>query len=94
MSGGFFNYDQYKISQISEEIRHLIESNDDSSVDNYGDTRGRFYDEDVIEAFKQAMHALEIAYAYAQRVDWLVSGDDGPESFHKRLDADLTALNA
>ena len=35
---------------------------------------------------------MEIAEAYAQRVDWLVSGDDGEESFHERLKEDLDDL--
>jgi hypothetical protein len=30
---------------------------------------------------------------YAQRVDWLVSGDDGEESFITRLAEDLKELN-
>jgi hypothetical protein len=30
---------------------------------------------------------------YAHRVDWLVSGDDGEESFMKRFDEDLNKLN-
>jgi hypothetical protein len=36
---------------------------------------------------------LKIAQVYAQRVDWLVSGDDGEESFITRLDEDLNKLN-
>jgi hypothetical protein len=30
---------------------------------------------------------------YAQSVDWLISGDDGEESFMKSLDKDLKKLN-
>lgn len=29
---------------------------------------------------------------YVQRIDWLASGDDGEDSFHKRLEADLEKL--
>jgi len=48
------------------------------------------YSDEVIEEFKKAVKYLNIAYVYAQRIDWLVSGDDGEESFLKRLEKDLT----
>lgn len=32
------------------------------------------------------------AYIYAQRIDWLLSGDDGEKSFHKRLKEELQQL--
>jgi hypothetical protein len=47
----------------------------------------------LIEEFKNAVKYLKIAQVYAQRVDWLVSGDDGEETFMKRLDEDLNDLN-
>ena len=47
------------------------------------------YPAEVIEEFKNAVLALRIAEVYAQRVDWLLSGDDGEESFLKRLKEDL-----
>lgn len=50
------------------------------------------YPDEVIEEFKKAITNLEIAYIYAQRIDWLVSGDDGEESFIKRLNEDLNKL--
>lgn len=48
------------------------------------------YPDEVIEEFKEAVKYLSIAYVYAQRVDWLVSGDDSEESFMERLKKDLT----
>lgn len=48
------------------------------------------YSDEVIEEFKEAVKYLSIAYVYAQRVDWLVSGDDSEESFMERLKKDLT----
>jgi hypothetical protein len=41
---------------------------------------------------KEAVKALKIAQVYAQRVDWLLSGDDGEESFLRRLDDELKKL--
>jgi hypothetical protein len=47
----------------------------------------------VIAKFKDAVNILNIAEVYAQRIDWLLSGDDSEESFLKRLDEDLNKLN-
>jgi hypothetical protein len=33
-----------------------------------------------------------MAQIYAQRIDWLVSGDDNEDSFHKRLAKDLAEV--
>ena len=41
---------------------------------------------------KEAVRALKIAQVYAQRVDWLLSGDDGEESFLSRLEEELKKL--
>jgi hypothetical protein len=41
---------------------------------------------------KEAVKALKIAQEYAQRVDWLLSGDDGEESFLSRLDENLKKI--
>lgn len=90
MSGGHFNYDQYRIANIAEEIETIIERNDDTKLNEWGDRIGRGYDVDVIARFREAVHALSIAHIYAQRIDWLLSGDDGPEQFLKRLRDDLS----
>ena len=50
------------------------------------------YTEETIKEFKNAIHTLRMAQVYAQRVDWLISGDDGEESFHERLAEDLAGI--
>ena len=50
------------------------------------------YSNEVIEEFKNAYKALRIAEIYAQRVDWLLAGDDGQESFLQRLKGELLHL--
>ena len=94
MSGGHFNYDQYRISQIAEEIENVIYHNDDETLDEYGSTKGHGYSPETIAEFQKAVQALQTAYVYAQRVDWLLSGDDGEDNFHKRLKGDLQQLTA
>ena len=47
---------------------------------------------ETIEEFKKGLEIIRKAYVYAQRIDWLLSGDDGEESFHLRLKEDLDKL--
>ena len=93
MSGGHFDYQQYRIEDIATEIEHLIESNDNQSLNEYGDKRGREYSQETIAKFKEAVVMLRCAAEAAQRIDWLVSGDDGEDDFHSRWDEGMARLN-
>ena len=105
MSGGHFEYNQFKIQMIYEEIESIIENNNndcpkcDKEIAEQGwanwhsdCNRGRHYEPEIIERFKEAVKALKIAHVYAQRVDWLLSDDDGEESFLSRLDEELKKI--
>lgn len=94
MSGGHFNYQQYRLHDIAEEIRELIASNNSQHKNSWGETVGREYRPETIAEFEKAVHALNVAAVYAQRVDWLVSCDDGEDSFHRRLADELAKLSA
>ena len=50
------------------------------------------YNKETIKELKKGLAILRKAYIYAQRIDWLLSGDDGEESFHKRLKEELGNL--
>jgi hypothetical protein len=108
MSGGAFDYNQYKIGYIADQIEHEIEKNgrpktpeelkDESWrgsdwYEKYPEDLNHYkYPDEVIEEFKNAVKYLRIAEVYAQRVDWLLSGDDGEESFMSRLKEELNKL--
>lgn len=47
------------------------------------------YTPETIQEFRNAVKILKKASIYAQRIDWLISGDDSEESFHKRLKEEL-----
>lgn len=94
MSGGHFDYSQYQIDRIAEEIDTLIRNNGSQEKDIYGYLLHQNYPEDIIEQFKIASLKLREAYIYAQRIDWLVSGDDGEDSFRERLKSSLDKLHA
>jgi hypothetical protein len=89
MSGGHFQYQQYRIEEIAVDIDEIIGSNDDATLNQYGVMRGNGYPPEVIEKFKEAAHTLRQAAEMAHRVDWLVSGDDGEESFMRRWDKEV-----
>jgi hypothetical protein len=108
MSGGHFNYDQYKIGYIADSIEQEIERNgrektreemkaegwkDPNWYERYPEDKFHYeYPPEVIEQFKIAVKKLREAQVYAHRVDWLLSSDDGEESFLRRLKEDLSKL--
>ena len=109
MSGGHWDYIQYRFTDIAEDIEKLIEQNgrektkeelkeeswrDPDWYEKYPeDNFHTEYPEEVIEEFKKGLEIIKQAQVYIQRLDWLLSGDDGEESFLKRLKDDLTNLN-
>jgi hypothetical protein len=80
------------MQDIADDLGSLIYTNDFKGTDIYGDPSGRQYSPETIAEFEKAVKALKLAYVYAQRIDWLLSGDDGEDSFHIRLQAQLKEL--
>jgi hypothetical protein len=87
MSGGHFNYKQHHLLDMADSIGSAILNNDSTEKNEWGDNIGSHYSPETIAEFEKAVKALKMAYVYAQRIDWLLSGDDGEDSFHKRLQA-------
>ena len=92
MSGGHFQYKQWEIGNIADEVEQLILDNDSQDTNEYGDRIGCHFTPETIVEFKKGLEILRMAHIYAQRIDWLVSGDDGEDSFHRRLKNDLEKL--
>lgn len=92
MSGGHFDYNQHRITEIADEIQRLVDENNDQSLNEWGEPVGLGFSADTIEQFENAVQVLQLAHVFAQRIDWLMSGDDGEETFHQRLEKDLTEL--
>ena len=89
MSGGHFDYAQYRIQEIMDSIEDEIRYNNSPRED--GD-EPRNFSEETISEFAVGLTYLEIAQVYVQRIDWLLSGDDSEESFHKRIIEDLNEI--
>jgi hypothetical protein len=108
MSGGAFDYNQYNIGRIADQIEEVIIKNgvkktleeikdefwrDSEWYEKYPEDKFHYkYPDEVIEKMKEAVKSLKIAQEYAQRVDWLLSGDDGEESFLSRLEENLKKI--
>ena len=75
------------------------EKSEEELKDDYnwdGDDLDKFhykYPDDIIAEFKNAIHYLKMAQIYTQRIDWMVSGDDGEDCFRQRLKEDLEEYN-
>jgi hypothetical protein len=88
MSGGHFEYIQYRIDEAANDVRRVIA--DCGKEDQFG--YGVDYSDDTKAKFAECELMLRKSAIFLQRVDWLVSGDDGEESFHRRLEEDLKEL--
>lgn len=106
MSGGAFEYNQYRINDIIDDIKSEIDNNGkEIPEEDRLDTKGWYdkypedkyyaeYSDDVIKEMKKSIYFLERAYVYSQRIDWYLSGDDGEDSFFERLESDLKNLKS
>jgi hypothetical protein len=111
MSGGTFDYNQYKIRYIADDIEQEIAKSgkpksqhelkndypwkDKAYFEKYPEDLNHYkYPDEVIAEFKNAYEALRKAEIYAQRIDWLLAGDDGEKSFLERLKEDMEVLKA
>lgn len=92
MSGGHFDYKNYNISDIADQIEDLVVNNNSNEANEWGDVIGNHFGPETIEEFKKAVVVLRQAAVYAQRIDYLVSGDDSENSFHERLAEDLVKI--
>lgn len=92
MSGGFFDYRDWHLQDMAEQIDEVIEQNDSTERDEWDWEIGRHYSPEVVEKLSEASKQLRIARIYAHRVDYLLSGDDGEESFLRRLEEELNEV--
>lgn len=113
MSGGHFDYNQWRISEIADQLEDYIygHSIDEEDIEEYIENHwlddeekeyvlkhkhtipNRYnFNKQTIKEFKKGLSILRKAYIYAQRIDWLLSADDGEENFHSRLKSELDNL--
>lgn len=106
MSGGFFDYKQWHINNIADSIEHeVIRSGKpiprqrwqyweiDRFKEHPEEAVNYAYPESTLRLMEEAVYALRAAAIYAQRVDYLLCGDDCEDSFENRLKEELAELN-
>lgn len=93
MSGGRFNYIQRNINldDAEDTIEDIIRNNGEE-IDDLTGEKLVAYSSETTERFKEGLRKLKEARIYLQRIDWLLSGDDGEGNFHKRLEQELKEL--
>ncbi len=99
MSGGHFDYKQYVLQELSDEIERVLnrqgkpKPEDETYGDYYKDHPEEciypYYPEKIQVKMREAIEVLNRAGVYVQRIDWFLSGDDGEESFLERLEEEL-----
>lgn len=89
MSGGYFNYGQHGISDIIERLAHKIRRHK-YPITTY--EKEYPYSKETILELEKGLEYLQKAEIYTQRIDWLLSGDDGEETFHERLKEELSKI--
>lgn len=92
MSGGRWDYQDYRIHDIADTFDDTIENNNVKPEYYWGEWNGQLYPDEVIDEFKKGYAILKLAEVYSHRADWLLSDDDGDESFIRRLKSDIDEL--
>ena len=106
MSGGAFDYSQRTIEHIADEIEQtILESGQKIPPEILEEQQCRYFryipleeqyyrsfNRKTMEIMKRAVYVLRMAYIYAQRIDWMLSDDDGEDDLVRRLEQELHEL--
>lgn len=102
MSGGTFDYWQNQIEYVIERIVEAIQKSGKEVPERFWDYFMRDHPDErmcptfeykTLRRFEEGIYVLKKAYIYAQRIDWLLTCDDGEEEFEERLREELDALD-
>lgn len=91
MSGGSMDYKQFYLDDMADYLEDIVRV---GRVVSWEDGKNVYdhYPPDIEQAFLKGARKLREARVYAHRADWLISGDDGEDSFRKRLKEELEEL--
>ena len=89
MSGGTFDYQEWRIDDIADKVEQEIVNSESDEVRDEEERYIYKFSPETIKEFKRGLKVLRQAYVYAHRIDYLLSGDDGEESFLRRLRKEL-----
>jgi len=90
MSGGAYDYKQYGIKEIIDEMKDQFRY----WVDHLEDYPEEYENQEKIrKAYKDAIKYLNLAYIYSCHFDWWFSGDTGFETMLERIDKDVERIS-
>lgn len=96
MSGGHWDYIQHQFSGVSHDVEDLLrvgrrsqEELEDAIYDKF-ETTSQYYD--FMVQLQNTKKVVDEAVTYVQRLDWLLSGDDGVGSYFERLKEELKEI--
>ena len=87
MSGGFFDYSQYKLNDIADSIHYIIRIN--NTEEKMDSQQGFHFHEHTIDKFRETERLLRKCQTMVTRIDWLLEGDDDEDTFHQRWHEEL-----
>ena len=88
MSGGHFDYVQYRITQAADELEQYIRRCESDETDELGWKPE--YSPETMAKFRECEATVRRAGDMLHRVDWLICGDDGEDTFHERWSDDVS----
>ena len=81
MSGGNWEYRQYDIQRIADDVDVMIITNDDR------------FSAETLEKFKNASYYMRMAFIYANAIDYLLCDDYSEKSFNEVVDHQIKTLD-
>jgi hypothetical protein len=79
MSGGFFEYKNHALDEIVEQLEQVA-----LDFDYHG-----IKDEHIKATIERVRKDAVVLAVFLERIDYLLSGDDGEDDFKRRLEEDL-----
>lgn len=93
MSGGHFDYKQYELTYIADEIKDVIyRCENDEPVDGEFNYNKTSFPKWFVAEMKDVHDQLLILNRRVQRLDWVLSGDDGVDRYFPRLKEDVESI--
>ena len=89
MSGGYFEYQDYRLEEMAKTLRSKIALV--RQKPEWEEYPGNYTEEFLAEMIK-AHNDLLALRARLHRLDWVLSGDDGEDTYFSRLPVDLAEL--
>lgn len=89
MSGGFFNYEDRRLEDMANTLRlEIALCRQKPSWSDDWDT----YSDAFIEEMSKAYNMLVEARVRLHRLDWVLSGDDGEDTYFHKTPEELAAI--